>query len=130
MDIVCITTFAKSEEAHLGRLRLERDGIPAYVADEHLLQLDWRLTNAIGGVRLMVGEEHVDEALAILKAEPVCTEAAAIQSITCPRCENAQPEFYSHARRMAGLSFLFPLPWMFLTRWHRWKCPQCGNTWR
>jgi hypothetical protein len=130
MDIVCITTFASPEEAHLGRLRLERHGIPAYLADEHLLQLDWLLTNATGGVRLMVAEKDVDEALAILKAEPVCTEASAIHSITCPRCNHGQPEFYAHARRMGMLSLFFKLPLLFLTRWHRWRCNACGTTWK
>ncbi|HSI61706.1 MAG TPA: DUF2007 domain-containing protein [Candidatus Saccharimonadia bacterium] len=130
MDVITIATFAKPEEAHLGRLRLERDGIPAYVADEHVLQLDWKLTNALGGVRLMVAEDDVEEALGILKAEPVCTEADAINSVTCPRCENQQPEFYLRPRRMMMLSLFFPLPWLFFTRWHRWKCQECDHTWR
>jgi hypothetical protein len=130
MDVITIATFAKPEEAHLGRLRLERDGIPAYVADEHVLQLDWKLTNALGGVRLMVAEDDVEEALGILKAEPVCTEADAINSVTCPRCENQKPEFYLRPRRMGMLSLLFPLPWLFFTRWHRWRCQECGHTWR
>jgi hypothetical protein len=130
MDIVSIATFAKPEEAHLGRLRLERDGIPAYVADEHVLQLDWALTNAVGGVRLMVSEDNVEEALAVLKAEPVCTEAAAINSMTCPRCENAQPEFYLGPRRLGVLGLIIGLPLLFFTRWHRWRCGACGNTWR
>jgi hypothetical protein len=130
MDIVSIATFAKPEEAHLGRLRLGRDGIPAYVADEHLLQIDWMLSNALGGVRLMVDEENADEALAILKAEPVCTEAAAVDSVVCPCCESSHVEMYQRPRRFGMLSFLLPLPWLFFTRWHRWKCEQCGNTWR
>ena len=130
MDIVSIATFARPEEAHLGRLRLERDGIPAYVADEHVLQLDWILTSVIGGVRLMVGEEDVEDALAILRAEPVCTEAAAIDSVTCPRCESTEPEFYLPPRRLGVLGLFLGFPLLFFTRWHRWKCSACGNTWR
>jgi hypothetical protein len=31
---------------------------------------------------------------------------------------------------MGMLSLFFKLPLIFLTPWHRWRCPQCGNTWR
>jgi hypothetical protein len=47
-----VATFSKPEEAHLFRTRLEAAGIPAYVQDEHLIQMDWLYSNAIGGVRV------------------------------------------------------------------------------
>ena len=52
-----IATFSKPEEAHLFRTRLEAVGIPAFVQDEHFVQMDWLYSNAIGGVRVQIAED-------------------------------------------------------------------------
>ncbi len=64
-----IATFLKPEDAHLLRMRLEAVGIPAFVQDENLIQIDWLLSNAVGGVRVQVSDEDVTEALALLSAD-------------------------------------------------------------
>ena len=59
-----IATFSKPEEAHLFRTRLGAAGIPAYVQDEHFIQMDWLYSNAIGGVRVQIADEDVEAARA------------------------------------------------------------------
>lgn len=53
-------------EAHLGRARLESEGIDAMVVDEHTINMQWMLSDALGGVRLQVNEEDESRARAIL----------------------------------------------------------------
>ena len=61
-----VATFNKVEDAHLLRMRLENAGIPAVLQDENLVQIDWLLANAVGGVRVQVADEDVAAAHKLL----------------------------------------------------------------
>ncbi|MEI8233051.1 MAG: DUF2007 domain-containing protein [Verrucomicrobiota bacterium] len=67
--MVTLATFAKPEEAHLLRMRLEAVGIPAYLRDENITQI-WGFSPDGGGVRLEIAEEDWDAAKAVLAEEP------------------------------------------------------------
>lgn len=69
-----IATFNKPEEAHLLRMRLEAGGIAAFLLDENLVQIDWLLANAIGGVRVQVADEDVAAAHELLAAQDSAAE--------------------------------------------------------
>ena len=68
--MVTIATFSKVEDAHLLRMRLESAGIPAFIPNENTIQVDWGLTNMLGGVTVEVAEENLDAANALLAEEP------------------------------------------------------------
>ncbi len=55
------------EEAYLVRSYLEAGGVPAQVFDEHVVQLFWTYSDAIGGVRVVVADQDEASALALLK---------------------------------------------------------------
>jgi len=57
-----IATFSKPEDAHLLRMRLNAGGIEAFVQDENMVQMDWLLSNAVGGVRVQVADEDAKAA--------------------------------------------------------------------
>ena len=65
--MITVASFSKPEEAHLLRLRLEAGGVPAFVQDENMVQMDWMYSNAIGGVRVQIAEEDVARAKEILE---------------------------------------------------------------
>jgi hypothetical protein len=60
-----IAAFTTSEEAHLFRLFLESRGVEAILFDEHVAQLFWYYSDAIGGVRVAVDESDQEAASAI-----------------------------------------------------------------
>ncbi len=62
-----IASFPTVEDAYLFRSFLGSRGIEAHLFDEHLVQLAWHYSNALGGVRVMVAEEDQDEAFALLE---------------------------------------------------------------
>ena len=70
-----IATFTKPEDAHLLRMRIEAGGIPAFIQDENLVQIDWLLANAIGGVRVQVADEDVAAARALLATQDAESDA-------------------------------------------------------
>lgn len=57
-----VAAFSKVEEAYVLRSHLEGRGIEAFVNDEHIVQQDWFLSNAVGGVKVEVAEEDYDAA--------------------------------------------------------------------
>ena len=69
MGLVTIARFTNPTEAHLLRMRLEAGGIEAFLQDENTIQMDWAISNAIGGVRLQVAEEELEAARELLKQD-------------------------------------------------------------
>lgn len=67
-------TFSKPIDAHLLVARLVGSGIPAFLRDENMVTLDWFASNAIGGVKVDVGDEDYERALELIAAGPT-TEA-------------------------------------------------------
>jgi len=123
-----IATFSKPEEAHLFRTRLEAAGIPAYVQDEHFIQMDWLYSNAIGGVRVQIADEDVEAAREFL-ANDSPQRAPDALDVVCPNCgsNNTAPD--ELPRRISFLSLLlFNFPLLFAR--HRWRCASCHHVFR
>lgn len=60
-----LATFPSVEDAHLCRSFLESRGVAAILLDEHVSQIFWHYTQALGGVRLVVAEEDEEMALGL-----------------------------------------------------------------
>ncbi len=108
-----VATFSKPEEAHLFRMRLEAAGIPAFVQDEHLVQMDWLYSNAIGGVRVQIADEDVSAAREFLAADTEQKPVDAVD-VLCPACGSSDTKPDERPRRLAFLSLLcFPSSYYF-----------------
>jgi hypothetical protein len=63
--MITIANFETAESAHLFRMFLQARGIEASLLDEHLVQLCWHYSVAIGGVRVVLHDpDDRDEAIA------------------------------------------------------------------
>lgn len=123
-----IATFSKPEEAHLFRTRLEAAGISAFVQDEHVVQLNWLLSNAIGGVRVQIAEDDLESASEFLAADSPqpCPDA---EDVVCPKCGSSLIAPDEKPRRIAYLSlWLLGFPLLFTRR--RWRCSACRNVFK
>ena len=67
-DLVLIARFMNPVDAQLLQSRLEAEGVPAVVADDHIVQTNPFLTMAVGGVRVLVPESQVERAREIARA--------------------------------------------------------------
>ncbi|MFH1778386.1 MAG: DUF2007 domain-containing protein [Candidatus Omnitrophota bacterium] len=65
--LVTIAKFTHVVDAHLARTKLESEGVECCIRDEHIVQMNWLLSNLVGGVKLQVKETDVDKAKEILK---------------------------------------------------------------
>jgi hypothetical protein len=66
-DLVPIRTFWNLLEAQLAKGLLESAGIEAFLFDDNMVRLDWFNANALGGVKLRVDADQVDEANRVLE---------------------------------------------------------------
>ncbi|RZJ84712.1 MAG: hypothetical protein EOO64_03065 [Massilia sp.] len=65
-DLFIIAKYLVPLEATLAQGCLVAAGIPAVLADAHLMQTDLLLAPALGGVRILVPREHLQQAGAVL----------------------------------------------------------------
>ena len=125
--LATIATYSFPYEAHIAKARLDAEGIPAFVADEQTINMQWLYSNAMGGVRLQVPEQFVAQAAEILAedhSEELEQELGA-DSVSCEACGSDNTEPYQIGKRWAFLVFLgldFPLFPVKNTR----RCKDCG----
>lgn len=132
MKWIAVASFSQPVEAHLARTKLESEGIPCVVGDENLVRVDWLLSNAVGGVKLMVPVGELERARAALRPRPrlvVVSNDVPEGEMICPRCHSDDVYYSRFNRRIAGFFILlvgFLIPW----RDRRWACTQCGYEWK
>ena len=135
ITLINVATFDNPTIAHIARSRLESEGILAVLDGEHHVAMDWMITNAVGGVKLLVRSTDSDSAIRILTETPEVFQHDQASDcprddgdICCPDCES--PETYRERmkRKWIYLSILFlgiPIP--FLS--NKMICESCGNKW-
>jgi hypothetical protein len=67
-DLFEVARYLIPMEASLVQGCLVASGIPAVLADAHLMQTDLLLAPALGGVRILVPEDYLVQAQAVLEA--------------------------------------------------------------
>ncbi len=132
MELVTVTSYRDAYEAHLARGILEAAGIEAFVADEHLVGVDWLYSQALGGVKLRVAAESAAEARELLAwavlGDSDGGEINAAPGEPCPMCGAAagSRDSLDTRFRAASLWLGFPLS----LGGYRWSCAECGHRWR
>ena len=67
-DLVEVARYLIPLEANLVQGCLAASGVPAVLADAHLVQTDLLLAPALGGVRILVPQDYLQQAQAVLEA--------------------------------------------------------------
>lgn len=63
---ICLNSFDNYVHAHIALGKLQEEYINCYLQDEHTVTIDPLLSNAIGGIKLMVAEPQLLRATDIL----------------------------------------------------------------
>lgn len=82
MEIATIRTFDNYFLANILLTRLRHAGIECYLKDEYTVTIDPLLSNAIGGIKLIVKKTDESEARKMLQV----FDNEYRNSITCPQC--------------------------------------------
>ncbi|HUR66172.1 MAG TPA: DUF2007 domain-containing protein [Chitinophagaceae bacterium] len=95
MEWVLLNAYQNYVEAHIAKGVLEENEIPSWLKDENTVTIDPILTNAVGGIKLMVEKENAQKAWEIL--EGLRNEHRVL--LTCPQCGSHNIEFVSTPRK-------------------------------
>jgi hypothetical protein len=137
--MITIAQFSVPLDAYLARCKLQAAGIPCFLGNEHLVNMYWLYSDAVGGVTLMVPDEFAAEARAVLKEESdhsdeqppspqfnesvVETADDAQSEELCPSCQSPLGPLQERAAGF-GLSFLLIGMPLMPRRFVR-VCPKC-----
>jgi predicted RNA-binding Zn-ribbon protein involved in translation (DUF1610 family) len=126
MSFVPVRVFDNYISAHIAMGRLQEDGINCWLKDENTVTIDPILTNAVGGIKLMVDSSQSEKAAAILRT--IDNEYKAAHP--CPKCNSLNIELVSTPRKASnwasfiiGLLFTSYAPKIVLV----YHCFNCGN---
>ncbi|QEC51563.1 putative signal transducing protein [Anseongella ginsenosidimutans] len=122
-------------EAHLLKSRLESEGIPCFLFDEHLVNMNPLYSVAVGGIKLKIQEADKEKTLEILREiEGGHNLDENGEILKCPECDSAR--LYLNFKSMKGTkgflsaitSFLFMVFPVYFKTVH--KCKDCGAEFR
>ena len=82
MDLIALRSFNNYFSANITLTKLQDAGIECYLKDEFTVTIDPLLSNAIGGIKLVVKETDIPEAQKLLLA----FDEAFLNSVKCPGC--------------------------------------------
>jgi hypothetical protein len=131
--LVTVRRYRDLTEAVVGRSLLESAGIPAFIADEHLVRMVWFYSNLVGGMRLQVDESDEAAALEILEESVPETITYGQEEVyvqpTCPKCGSAEITLGGGTERGRSLVALYVLSIPVPPRESAWHCEACGAQW-
>lgn len=114
-----LASFEYVADVQILKGKLESEGIPVFLRDENTLNSDPLISNAIGGVKLLVYSQDKDRALEIYNEVRAYALDENGDPITCPNCKASKSEVYYNRK---GVFYkLFPF---FEKR--KYKCLNCG----
>ncbi len=129
--MVTVGAYMMPYEADIVWSLLEAFEIEVFPADYYTIYIKWLYSNALGGIKLRVSEQDVDEAREIIaaaledgkKLHETSSEGA------CPHCGKSDTYPVVRGRSAAVITWLvtgWPLVWP----WTRLRCSSCGRIWR
>jgi predicted RNA-binding Zn-ribbon protein involved in translation (DUF1610 family) len=108
VNFILLDTFVNYVEANIIMGRLQEDGINCWLKDENTVTIDPILTNAVGGIKLMVAAAQAERAATLLREYK--TEKQNLYP--CPRCGSKNIELVTTPRKPGNwisviIGFLF-----------------------
>jgi predicted nucleic-acid-binding Zn-ribbon protein len=124
MELVVIRTFINYFLANIILTRLQNSGIECYLKDEFIVTLDPALSNAVGGIKLVVKKRDEEVALQLLKQ----FDEEYLRATACPKCGKHDLSYIEKPNTTTYLSVIFSL--LFSTYAaapnYVYHCDNCG----
>ncbi len=128
---VTLRKFRDLPEALLAKGSLESAGIKAYLLDDNMIRMDWFISNGLGGIKLQVHPEDVEDANEILNQPP--PEMLDVDGVgnyeqpKCPACQSLDVAFQELNKFASYGSAYVGIPMPIHKR--AWTCHACGHEW-
>ncbi|MCH2034282.1 MAG: DUF2007 domain-containing protein [Tenacibaculum sp.] len=106
-DYTILTVFEYSTEAQVIKSKLDSEGISTMLMDEKTIDSDPLLSQAIGGVKLLVANKDLEKASKIYADIRTYEKDENGDEIHCPNC-NSHRILVAEAQRKSFFYMLFP----------------------
>lgn len=126
MKWVIIASYSYPYQAQIAKARLVSVGIPVYIENEHTVNMYWLYSHAMGGVRVAVPDDRVEDAKYLIEKDfsQDIDEEFDQPALKCPHCQSYAVEPYTEGKRPAF--FLFAVIGFPLFKYkHGYKCNDC-----
>lgn len=124
MDFVTVRTFQNYFSAHITLTKLRDAGIQCFLKDEFMVTVDPILSNAVGGIKLVVAKDQEEEAFQLLNE----FDEAYRKTVACPRCGSKSIELVP--KQTTGNLATAILTWLFgsyaISAKNVYRCSSCG----
>jgi predicted RNA-binding Zn-ribbon protein involved in translation (DUF1610 family) len=98
MDFSPLYNFTNYIDAHIMMGQLQNSCIKCWLKDEHTVTIDPLLTNAVGGIKLMVAADDIEDAKKIITD----WQTEKRESYTCVKCGSHNIEYVSTPRKISN----------------------------
>ncbi len=130
-DLVILRHFRDLPEALLAKGGLESAGIECFFDDDNIVRLDWFISNAVGGIKLLVRPEDFAAANEILEnGVPEAFDVPGVgeyEQPRCPKCNSLDVTLVTRNKIAASGAAGFGLSGLIDRDY--WKCNSCGHGW-
>ncbi len=125
-----IADFQYSSEALIVKGRFEAEGIETFLRDQHTIDTDPLVSNAIGGVKLNVRRQDEAKALEVLESINRYSLDDTGVAITCPKCGSKNVDLQSNVKDVKSLMFFMFSFFMYVLPIYikyDYRCENCKN---
>ena len=123
-DLVIIQTFDNFFNANIQLTRLRAAGVECYLKDEYIVTIDPFLSNAIGGIKLMVRKSQEQNVRKLLRE----MNAESDSKLLCPQC--GSHKFILVPKRTTENLLAAISTWLFsayaVSAENVYQCSDCG----
>ncbi|MBC7890282.1 MAG: hypothetical protein H7Z13_20595 [Ferruginibacter sp.] len=124
MNLVTVITFDNYFLANIILTKLHAAGMECYLKDEYTVTIDPIISNAIGGIKLVVKKEDEATVVQLLKQY----DEEYMQSATCPKCGSNSFTYITKPGATNYLTAIFT--WIFssyaVAPEYVYQCGKCG----
>ena len=122
--MVTLRSFDNYFLANITLTKLQNAGVECYLKDEHTVTIDPILSNAIGGIKLVVKEEDATEAKKLLQQ----FDEEYMKAVNCPQCGEAA---ITQINKPGATNFLTAIFTWFFSSYavaveQVYQCGKCG----
>jgi hypothetical protein len=134
-ELVTVARFQHPYQANIAKSFLEDNGISTFVAEEHIISLNWLYSQAVGGAKIQVAKRDVEKAAKILEKGRMGAKGTA-----CGQCGSFDVHRGTRFEKVATwgavpwivapIAVLGDFLFLLLPFFRRtWVCRDCGHRW-
>ena len=124
MEFVILRTFQNYFQAHILLTKLQDAGVTCFLKDELTVTMDPILSNAVGGIKLIVSKDDEAKAIELINR----SEEEYRATLVCPRCKGKN--ILQVPKQSASNLFVAILTWILgsyaISAKNVYRCSDCG----